>query len=66
MQKTNFFRTADIRLSKDSQGYYTATHKHQGTLYEDVYYDDRGEARRAAVEDLKYAKENGQTFYSEF
>tara|TARA_R110002167_G_scaffold288743_2_gene493769 strand:+ start:268 stop:486 length:219 start_codon:yes stop_codon:yes gene_type:complete len=55
----NQFKTSDIRLRKDSQGYYYAEHKNQGQLYDFCYFFNRKDARRAAVEELQYIKENG-------
>ena len=55
------YKTSDIRISKDSAGYYNASHKHQGSLYEMCYFNDRNEARRAAVEDLMRIKEFGKS-----
>ena len=63
MKTSNEFRTSDIRLSKDSQGMYEASHKAQGYLYDWSYFDNRTEARRAAVDALKDIKENGQSEY---
>jgi hypothetical protein len=57
----NEYKTSDIRISKDSAGYYNASHKHQGSLYEMCYFNDRNEARRAAVEDLMRIKEFGKS-----
>ena len=61
--KINRYRTADIRLTKDSQGFYDARHLYQGVLYEWVYFSTRAEARRAAVEELKNLKEIGGVRY---
>jgi len=54
----NMWLTSDIRISKDSVGYYYAEHKFQGVLYECCIFEDRSEARRAAVIDLRNKKEN--------
>ena len=54
----NMWLTSDIRISKDSVGYYYAEHKFQGVLYECCIFEDRNEARRAAVIDLRSKKEN--------
>ena len=56
----NEFKTSDIRLNKDSQDCYEASHKHQGYLYEGCYFTTRTEARRAAVEELMKVKEFGK------
>lgn len=61
------FKTSDIRLHKDSQGFYEASHKYAGRLFDYEYFDTRQNARRAAVDELKHAKENdGKTRYSEY
>ena len=57
--KSNTFRTSDIKISKDSQDYYTATHPHHGTLIDSSYFPSRTEARREAVVNLMDIKENG-------
>ena len=49
METINEFKTADIRLSKDSQGMYEASHKMQGYLYDWSYFESRAEARKAAL-----------------
>ena len=61
----NIFRTSDIRISKDSQDYYTATHPHHGTLVDFTWFESRTEARREAVANLKDIKENGSSDFSE-
>jgi hypothetical protein len=53
----NKHKSTDIRIHKDSVGCYTATHKFQGVLIEDVFYDDRNECRREAVRVLKELKD---------
>lgn len=55
----NEFLTSEIRLQKDSQGYFTASHKSQGFLFDWTYFETRADARRAAVEELKSLKETG-------
>ncbi len=62
----NRFLTSDIKLSRDSQGYFEAKHRFQGMLFDSVYYATRTEARRAAVEELNYAKETGETQFSQY
>lgn len=62
----NRFKTSDIRLHKYSRVEYDARHLHLGTLYEGRYFLTRAEARRAAVEEVKHAKEYGQTRYSSY
>ena len=47
--KINTWKTSDIRLHKDSAGYFTAEHVYQGTLIDSHYFDTRNEARREAV-----------------
>ena len=62
----NRFKTSDIILHKNSCGEYDARHRFQGQLYETLYFETRTEARRAAVDELKYAKEFGQTRYASY
>ena len=52
MTKQNYWKTSDIKISKDSAGCYTATHKYAGTLIDGNFYDSRAECRRDAVEEL--------------
>ena len=59
----NEYKTSDIRITKDSGGYYSAEHRYQGSLYDCCIFNDRNEARRAAVNDLKDIKENGKSDY---
>lgn len=54
----NEFKTADIKISTDSAGYMTASHKYQGILIEGGYYTQRDECRREAVIILKDIKED--------
>ena len=56
----NTFKTSDIKISKDSQDYYTATHSYQGLLIDSTYFESRTEARRAAVNELMDIKEYGR------
>ena len=56
MRKENHWKTSDIKLRKDSLGYYDAEHTHAGLLFETEYYPDRNSARRAAVKALKEKK----------
>ena len=63
LEKINEYKTSDISISKDSAGYYDASHRFQGSLYEGCYFPDRKEARRAAVIDLNNIKENGKSEY---
>lgn len=56
----NRYLTSEIKLHKDSQGNYEATHKRQGTLFESEYFDTRTEARREAVRLLKEIKEDNE------
>ena len=53
MKKINRFRASDIKLSKDSQDYYTATHLYHRTLIDSVYFPSRKEAQAAAKEVLQ-------------
>lgn len=57
MSKTNHFKTSDIKISTDSTGMMTATHKFQGTLDDGTYHASRAECRRQAVKTLKEMKE---------
>ena len=57
MSKTqNEFKTSDIKISTDSNGMMTATHKYQGTLDDGSYYESRQECRRQAVKTLAELK----------
>jgi len=56
-QATNYWKTSDIKISKDSVGCYTAEHKFAGTLIDGNFYDSRTECRRDAVQELKDRKE---------
>lgn len=58
----NYFKTSDIRISKDSVGCYTATHKYQGVLIDSNFYNDRNDCRRDAVSVLKEMKESQVPF----
>jgi hypothetical protein len=58
MKTKNQFKTSDIRLSKDSVGCYTATHKYHGILIDGNFYNNRNEARRDAVQVLQQIKTN--------
>ena len=60
MSKLNRFKTSDIRISTDSTGMMTATHKFQGTLDDGTYHASRAECRRRAVETLKEMKEQSE------
>lgn len=53
----NKYKTTDIRIHKDSVGSYTATHKFQGILIDDVFYNNRDECRREAVRVLQELKD---------
>ena len=55
---TNYWKTSDIKISTDSAGYMTATHKWAGLLIDSAYYESRAECRRDAVEILKDMKED--------
>jgi len=57
MAKINRYKTSDIRLHKDSQGYYEAKHMFQGVLYESEYFENRNEARQEAVNVLNELKD---------
>ena len=55
---TNYWKTADIKISTDSAGYMTAEHRWAGLLIDCGYYESRAECRRDAVEVLKEMKES--------
>jgi hypothetical protein len=59
-RKFNYWRTADIRVTRDGAGFYNARHKFQGYLYESEIFQDRNEARRGAVEALNDKKNLGK------
>jgi len=59
MSQINTFKTSEIKISKDSQDYYTATHPFHGVLVDSTYFASRTEARREAVENLMDIKEHG-------
>lgn len=54
---TNYWKTSDIKIHKDSAGYFEAVHKHAGRLIDWEYFENRTECRRAAVAVLKEKKE---------
>ena len=53
----NEFKTSDIKVSRDADGCYSATHKYQGDLVVSMIYDSQMETRREAIEVLKEIKE---------
>lgn len=53
----NEFKTSDISISKDREGFFDASHKYQGDLIVTGYYADRTECRRDAVRILKEMKQ---------
>jgi hypothetical protein len=53
----NYFKTADIKIHKDSVGCYYATHKYQGDLIDGNIYNTRAECRKDAVQVLREKKE---------
>lgn len=55
----NEFLTKDIKISTDSAGHMTASHKHQGLLIDGSFYGSRKECRQDAVEILKDKKGQG-------
>jgi hypothetical protein len=61
----NVWKTADIRITKDSAGFYWAEHKFAGTLIESGMYEDRNECRRDAVEELMERKEEDESRWQE-
>lgn len=54
----NLFKTSDIRISKDSAGFYSAVHKYQGVLIDNGYYENRAECRKDAVLNLRDIKDS--------
>jgi hypothetical protein len=56
----NEFKTADIKIHKDSVGCYTVTHKYQGVLIDGNFYNSRTEARRDAVAVLMQIKTDAE------
>jgi len=54
----NKWRTADIKIFKDSAGVFDAEHKYAGYLYEALFFETRAEARRFAVEVLREIESN--------
>tara|TARA_B110000093_G_scaffold103674_1_gene111424 strand:- start:1145 stop:1327 length:183 start_codon:yes stop_codon:yes gene_type:complete len=52
----NYWKTSDIKITKDSVGYFDATHKYAGSLIETGFYEDRNECRRDAVKILMEKK----------
>ena len=59
MATINRFKTSDIKISTDSSGMMTATHKYQGTLDDGTYWGSRAECRKQAVKTLMEIKEQG-------
>jgi hypothetical protein len=55
--KHNEFKTSDISITKDREGFFNACHKYQGDLIVTGYYSDRAECRRDAVRILQEMKE---------
>lgn len=53
----NRYKTSDMKISKDSQGCYSVTHKFQGTLIDGNYYSSRTECQQDAANTLKDIKE---------
>ncbi len=53
---TNYWKTSDIKITKDSIGYFDADHKWAGSLIQTGFYENRNECRRDAVEVLKEMK----------
>ena len=60
-ESKKYFKTSDIRMSKDCVGFYEASHKFQGYLYEGVSFSSRTDARREAVRLLR-EKQDGSYF----
>lgn len=54
---TNYWKTSDIRITKDTPGFFWAEHKFAGQLIESGWYEDRNACRRDAVEILMEKKE---------
>ena len=57
---SNYYKTSDIKIYKDSQDSYTCEHKYQGTLIDSSWYPSRNEARREAVKILMERKEDNK------
>ena len=57
------WKTKDIKIRKDSVGFFTATHPWGGTLIDSHCFQDRNEARRAAVEVLRELEERKDARY---
>ena len=55
--KTNFWKTSDIKITKDREGFFDATHKHAGDLIVTGNFESRKECRQEAVRNLKELKE---------
>jgi hypothetical protein len=55
----NEWKTSDIRLTVDREGFFDASHKYQGDLLVTCYFPSRTEARRAAVAELMRLKQGG-------
>ena len=61
-KKENFWKTSDIKISKDCAGYYDAEHEWAGVLFEGSIFDSRAEARREAVIVLKEMKNDQEDY----
>jgi hypothetical protein len=61
----DIYKTSDIRIIKDSAGYYWAAHKFVGTLIESGMYEDRNECRQDAVAELMERKEEDLSHWRE-
>ena len=66
----NSWKTSDIKLSKDSAGYWSATHKFQGLLIDghpffefEGMHNERTLVRREAVKILKEMKDVKDEYY---
>jgi hypothetical protein len=56
----SLWKTSDIKVSKDREGFFDASHKFQGDLLVSAYCADRAAARREAVAILKEMKEQAR------
>jgi len=59
-QSSNRYLTSDIKIYRDSSGFFTAEHMCQGILVDSTYHATRAECRRKAVSilnDLKAGSE---------
>lgn len=54
MKPVNYWKTSDIKVRKDTCGFYTAEHKYQGLLIDShPFFNSHNDCRREAVKILK-------------